>query len=201
MKNAFSTFLRRPPLVSIFLALAAVAIWFIPGAADLLQFDRGAIARGEIWRLVTGHWTHFTSSHLVWDAMVFAVLGAVCEMRNRREFEVCLGFSVFAVSLIVYGFTGFETYRGLSGLDSALFVLAAGGMIAERLRGGDRRGAAAVGLFAAGFAAKTAVETLTGATLFMSATPLMVPVPAAHVAGALAGVGVLDATPRFGAGR
>jgi len=49
------------------------------GVADAAQYDRAALLRGEVWRLVTGHFVHWSLSHLVWDVLAFLILGAICE--------------------------------------------------------------------------------------------------------------------------
>ena len=53
--------------------LACLA-FFMPGAASLLQYDRDCVEAGEIWRLITSHWTHWSAEHLVWDIVVFIAL-------------------------------------------------------------------------------------------------------------------------------
>jgi hypothetical protein len=76
---------------------------------------------------------------------------------------------------------GFETYRGLSGLDCAAFAAA---VVAEA---SGRRPAA--WLMGALFAAKLAWEQLNGAFIFPSAElgSMGLPVLSAHTAGAAAG--------------
>jgi hypothetical protein len=82
-----------------------------------------------------------------------------------------------------------QTYRGLSGLDSALYVTAAV-TLGLRLWRHERRLAAAAALVSVlGLAGKVAYELATGAALFVDAAGLgFVPVPLAHATGALAGL-------------
>ena len=84
---------------------------------------------------------------------------------------------------------GLPTYRGLSGLDSALFVTAALGL-GQKLRADGRstRGAAAIGSVAV-LLGKVGYELATGQALFVDAASLgFVPVPLAHAVGGLAGM-------------
>lgn len=46
--------------------------------------DRDALAAGEVWRLWTGHLTHFSASHLVVDALVFTLLAAALRRAGER---------------------------------------------------------------------------------------------------------------------
>ncbi len=57
-------------------ALIAIAVYLVPGAADLLQYNRQAMAEGQWWRHLTGYVTHWNAEHLFWDVLVFIVLGA-----------------------------------------------------------------------------------------------------------------------------
>src|SRR3990172_6884652 len=70
------------PWASPLLALLAGIVYLVPGLASSLQFDLSAIAAGEGWRIVTGHWTHVSLDHLLWDAAVFAALGFASERRS-----------------------------------------------------------------------------------------------------------------------
>jgi len=182
--------LRRgasPPsadVTALGLAAVAVALALVPGAGSRLEYDRAAIAGGEAWRLLTGHWVHWSGEHLFWDLLAFGVLGVLCERRGRARFLGCLAGATLAVSLGLDGLLpGMAHYRGLSGLDSALFVL-----LAVRLWR-ERAGAAgawwAAGALAA-FLGKVGYESLTGAAVFVHAG--VTAVPLAHLAGGAAGL-------------
>ena len=59
------------PVVTVTLALAAVAVQLIPGWAAAWQYERAAIAAGQWWRMLTGHLTHWNMDHLLWDVLMF----------------------------------------------------------------------------------------------------------------------------------
>ncbi len=176
------------------LLLAAAAVWvhLWPGLAPVLEYNRAAVFDGEAWRLLTGHWTHFTFDHLFWDVAVFAGLGWLCASIDRRRFwAVTLG-SALLISLLLLAFMpSVTTCRGLSGIDSALFVTLGIHFLRERAR--DRQWgwvALAAGVLL-GFAGKVVFEMATGSTLFVdSAAAGMTPLPLAHVAGAAVGAAV-----------
>jgi rhomboid family GlyGly-CTERM serine protease len=171
------------PGTSLALAGLAVLGFLVPGAEAWLEFDRTALAGGQLWRLLTGHWAHWSWEHLGWDVLAFAVLGGACERDSRGRFLACLGGSALAVSLAVWwGLPGMARYRGLSGVDSALFVLLAVSLMQRA--GASRR--LMVGAWAlVGFLAKLAWEGATGGALFVGDG--VGPVPLAHLAGASVG--------------
>jgi rhomboid family GlyGly-CTERM serine protease len=164
----------RTTLTLTILALAAALL--LPGSS--LELQRG----GAAWRVVTCHFTHFTYEQLAWDALVFAALGVACARRHREAFQATLFASIILVPLAVLVFAPeVTTYRGLSGLDSALF-----GMLLGMEAGRNRL----AGLFAILFGIKLLVEATTGATVFVGTEATFVAVPVAHLAGALVGAAV-----------
>ena len=173
-----------------FIVLAAIILHWLPNSADLLQFDRTAVAAGQLWRLVTCHLSHFSLDHLFWDASVFGVLAGVCLTQARRATWTCLAVSSIAIPVAVWIFLPhIATYRGLSGLDSALFALLAAIVLERSVANGDRRMATIAVSLALAFAIKTVYEAATGGTVFVDGKAVeMVPVPLAHAIGAVIGV-------------
>jgi rhomboid family GlyGly-CTERM serine protease len=178
------------------LVIFAVAVSAWPGCAEWLQYNRDAIARLELWRLLTSHFTHWSGDHLFWDALAFAVLGWLCERNGLGSFLRCVGVSAFLIPLTLwFALPQMTTYRGLSGIDSALFALLATRVVREAAceKNGLKLGVA--GIVSVGFAAKVAFELSTGTTLFVdTAARGLIPVPLAHVIGGIVGIacGLLD---------
>jgi rhomboid family GlyGly-CTERM serine protease len=159
---------------------AAVLVAVAPGGAAALELDWGAVAAGQWWRLLTGHWTHFSWDHLLLDSVVFGAVGAACSSRDRWATLATVLLGALGVSLAVWCFApGISTYRGLSGLASALTALLA-------IQVGGRAGALAL----VGIAAKVAYELLLGEPLFITPVEGVSVVPVAHVAGAVVGAGI-----------
>jgi hypothetical protein len=83
------------------------------------------------------------------------------------------------------------TYRGLSGIDSALFALLAALIARRAIMEKDWSRLALATLVSIGFAAKIGFELSTGGTLFVNSTAAgMIPVPLAHVVGGIIGLGI-----------
>jgi rhomboid family GlyGly-CTERM serine protease len=181
---------RRLPGVSLLLSAAAVAAYAPTGVSEALQFDRALIAAGELWRVVTGHWTHWSADVFAWDLAVFAIVGAMCERMDRRRHLACVGASALAISLSVWlWLPELRFYRGLSGIDAALVAMLAARIGREKIAAHEWGWALAVVAAFAGFAAKVAFEMATGATVFAENAPGVAPVPLAHAVGG--GVGLL----------
>ncbi|MCF7853577.1 MAG: rhombosortase [Candidatus Pacebacteria bacterium] len=180
---------RRFPVVSLVLGLAVLAIWLFPAASAVLELDRQALTGGQLWRVMTCHFTHWSADHLAWDLTAFVILGALCEVRDRRGMLGVLLVSAVMISLGTWVFLPhLNAYRGLSGLDSALFGLAAVFLVHERLHVRDFRGLVLLALVLGAFAAKVAYEIGYGGTVFVDSTEAtMVPVPLAHVVGCAVG--------------
>lgn len=188
--NLFSV-IQKSTVTGVFVGVAILSVLsaLSPALTSVLEFDRAALARGEMWRLVTGHVTHWNFDHLFWDLATFLGLVAVCMRRSIRNTLNCLLVSALAISMAIFFWQPeIEIYRGLSGIDSALFALFAMGMLKDSYRERDWLlfGAACAGM--AGFFAKTGYEVLTGQTLFVdSGTAGFIPLASAHAVGAVAG--------------
>lgn len=168
---------------------AAVLLAFVfPGIPEMLQYDRSALAEGEWWRSLTGHLTHWNGDHLFWDLSVFVILGTLCERASRRIFGAAVAASALLIPLAVWMFhPGMELYRGLSGIDSALYLTAGVCLLRER---GSARGVPGLFVMAVvltAFCFKIGYEFFTGLTVFVADQTGFVPVPVAHLAGAAAG--------------
>lgn len=172
------------PLLSAF----AVLLFLIPGAGELMEFQRRSLENGQVWRLFTGHLTHASPSQLVLSLAVFLGLGFCLERRDRPRFLITVVGSMLTISTAVWLFDpGLLVYRGLSGVDSALFGLLLGLLL--RIALCQRRPAIALLTAAAGvgFLAKTGLELATGSAVFASDAAGYVPLALAHMTGALTG--------------
>lgn len=171
-------------------ALALVIALHEPLAAAL-AFER-AVEWSEPWRIVTGHLAHWSTDHALWDIATFAALGAVAERRGRGRFLGCVGATALLVTAgVALLQPELTAYRGLSGIDSALFVLVFGLLWRDARCERDAKHAAVLAVALAAFALKVAWEAMTGATVFTSAAQFT-PVPLAHaIGGVVGGLGAL----------
>jgi len=170
-------------------ALLATFAALLPELARAWEFDRVALARGEAWRLITGHLTHWNLDHLFWDLATFLGLATVCLRRSIRNTLTCLLGAALAISLSI-GIWQPEivVYRGLSGIDSALFALLAVGMLKDSCRERNLFVFRVTLVALTGFFVKTGFEVLTGQTLFVdSAAAGFLPLASAHAVGGLVG--------------
>ncbi|MFA6545398.1 MAG: rhomboid family intramembrane serine protease [Limisphaerales bacterium] len=126
------------------LSLALLAT-FSPGFHSWCVLDRDALAAGEVWRLWTGHLAHFSTSHLLVDALVFALLAGAL----RRAGECAPGRVLFtsgallSVSLLACD-AQLARYGGLSGLNSLLL----GRLVVLWFQAGGRQRMTGLGLLA-----------------------------------------------------
>ncbi|MCP3960629.1 MAG: rhombosortase [bacterium] len=182
----------RLPVVSLLLTLSALAVALIPTLAGRLQYERPALAAGELWRLVTCHFTHWSSDHLFLDVVTLLALGSGCERLGRGRFLVALLASALLIPLALWWLEpGLTTYRGLSGLDAALWILLAESLRRHSPR--DRWLRLAGTLAPLMLLGKVLYETATAAPVFHSSpSPDVVVVPLAHLLGGA--VGYLAAT-------
>lgn len=183
---------RKLPLVTLLIAALSLAAACVPSLPAVLQYDRPAIASGQVWRLVTCHATHFNLDHLVWDLGVFVLLGAICERRHLRAFLACLGLSAAIIPLgVLWLMPQMMTYRGLSGIDTALFTLLGIWLLQSAIERRQWLSVAVVSGLMVGAVGKVCFELATGNTLFVNDTAAgFTPLPLAHILGAAAGMAI-----------
>lgn len=159
------------------LALVAPELWG-ESARLLLRYDRSALARGEWWRLATGHLVHMSLEHAVMNALGLALLWALfARDYSPRAWVLIVVASAAAIDLGLWiGDSTLQWYVGSSGVLHG--VLAAGA--AAHLRQGDRDG----WLLGALLIGKITYEQTVGA-LPLVAGPVIVD---AHLYGALGGL-------------
>ncbi len=179
------------PFATLLLSALTVALWLLPTATTALQYDRTAIQAGQYWRLLTCHLTHFSKDHLLWDTAAFTILAALCEQRSRAKLLLCLTTSALTISAAIWLILPtMQTYRGLSGIDSALFTFLALKLLHQKTHPANQHWLApAITATLVLFLTKIAYELFSNQTLFVnSSAARMVPVPLAHLVGALAGI-------------
>ncbi|WP_404422545.1 rhombosortase [Nibricoccus sp. IMCC34717] len=179
------------PYLTLGGATLALAAFRFPNLASLLEWSRPALESGEWWRLLTGHFAHFTPAHLLWDLSLFLILGLWVERRSRRAWLGAVLVGGVSISLAVwFGLPGMQAYRGLSGVDSALFAWIAFDL--ARLGWKARRWSALWlgGGALAALVGKAGYESVTGLLLFVDPGASFIPVPLAHAVGGLCGMAV-----------
>jgi rhomboid family GlyGly-CTERM serine protease len=124
---ADQSILRRSTAWWVPLGLAVFSVLAAAGdpAAQLrLRYDRTGIAEGELWRLVTGHFAHLGTTHLILNiaglAVVWLLVGGGYSLLNWA-FVVAL--SLVVIDLCFWFLDpGLSWYVGMSGLLHALLV-------------------------------------------------------------------------------
>ena len=153
---------------------------------ELLQYDRLAIASGELWRLVTGHFVHWSAEHAFYSLGTFVGLGALLLRRDPRLLAWTVLLSVVGISgALWFAAPGIQQFRGLSGPGTAAFAALACHLGADLRRRGRRWHLAALGALVLGMVAKLVYEAHTGAFLFADG---FAAIPMVHAVGAAAGV-------------
>lgn len=173
----------------------ALVLMAFPALGDRFQW-----IQGDPWaplRWVGCHWTHWSWTHVVWDALVFAVLGLWAQRLSPRGFYWTLGLSVLAIPVAI-GFLlpDLPSYRGLSGLDSALFCLVATHLAIEAHRLKKRWDLFIICFLMGGFALKVLFEIVFSTSFFAGGSEIMVPIPLAHAVGGFIGSAVAGALAR-----
>lgn len=174
-------------LVAIGVSLLTLALPSLPGATEAWQWERSASSSPLSW--FTSHLTHWSWNHLIWDLAAFATLSFATLRLIPHRYLFCLLLAAVLIPLeIGWNQPHLTSYRGLSGIDSALFGLALVGL----WKAGDRSSPwprALAGISGFAFLAKTGFELTTGSTLFVSGAQAdFIPAVSAHLVGFASGI-------------
>lgn len=182
-----------PSLIVAGVVIASIFLQTVLDLLDALQWHREAspVTRSFDW--MTGHLVHWSWNHLLWDLAAFLMLSVVAIRLSSGRFMLSLLAAAVAIPLeIALNQPQIFTYRGLSGIDSAIFGLIVAALW-QSSKGQslhfpwNRVVAVVAGL---SFLAKFGFELVTGGTLFVasaSGDQAFVAVPSAHLIGAVVG--------------
>jgi rhomboid family GlyGly-CTERM serine protease len=111
------------PLCLALFILLLVA--FNPWLKPWLRYDEGALAEGQVWRLLSAHFVHLGWMHGLLNAAGFVLL-ALIQPAGRAWLWLCF-YAVTSVLISVYIMVDNMTdyYVGASGVLHGLFILAA----------------------------------------------------------------------------
>lgn len=171
--------LRAWSLPGVVIAVSAALALAGDSGRYWLRFDRAAIATGELWRLLSGHFVHLSWSHFALNAMGLLL---VCYLVGARFTALqWIAISLLTIAGIDLGFWLWEpqlaAYVGLSGLLHG--ILAAGIVAGLRLRHREAY------LLGAIVVAKLAYEQLIGPMPGSEQSTGGAVIVAAHLYGAL----------------
>lgn len=201
MKSTILNTLKRVPCVSLVLTAVALLIHFYHPLRPHLLYTRTALADGDLWRLISCHWVHLNTDHLLWSAMTFFVLGSFCEIMNRGKYVMTIGISTIFIPIAIWCvMPHLEVYGGLSGLDCSLYSLLIVLFIKREWHIQKWSWIIFYTIMLVLLPAKIIYEMASGLTIFVNNIhSIMVPVPLSHLVGGVVGfaVGIVRARINF----
>ena len=170
------------------LVASVILVAVSPLVTGMLQFDRQAINDGQLWRLFTGHYTHWNWDHLIWDALALIIGGLICLRISRAHTFIMLIASPLALSgfMIVFH-PEVDLYRGLSGLGCTLAAYATLHFLTTTHHEKNWKGFLFFTSILLAFLVKTFFEQVVGMSFFVH-TDAFVTMPTIHCAGAFVGM-------------
>lgn len=163
--------------------LPAWIVEMLPSAPALLLYDRTAISHGELWRLLTGHWVHFSPAHLMSDTIAW-ILALIClptGCGRRLALAVVLAVGLIPLTLW-FAEPDLVRYAGLSGMGMTAWAFVA---MDGWMNGSMPRGAGV--LISVALLLKMALEATWGSFAWMAPVPDIEPATLAHAVGAVCG--------------
>jgi rhomboid family GlyGly-CTERM serine protease len=173
---------RQFPVVTLLVVAAGIGTYVIPGLASHMVYDRSTILSGEVWRLLTGNWVHFSTRHLLYDLLALGIAGWIIERRGYPYFGLLCVLSALVIGTVLLAIRPeVQSYGGLSGVATAAIIYLA-------LRGVKEpapwRWICIAALIL--IVGKVLLESITGRFIITAADSApFVPLPLSHIVGAL----------------
>ena len=165
--------------LSVFMAMTAAVLYCTANPGPFICTREG-LEFGEFWRLFTGHFVHFTRSHLVTNLAATGIL--LMLMRRVTGWQIFwLGVAtpILLGAMLYLIRPELAAYGGLSGWASALFITVAAEQMQNRTWFGYL-----MRLSVVVFAAKLILEFSLGRSLVSDLGHGVLVEPAAHAIGA-----------------
>ena len=156
-------------------------VLFLQFQAEVFQYERHS---SEYWRFFTAHFTHWDWNHLCWDLLIFIILGKMLIDESLKTFYVIILLSPWLISALMWiSAAEMQYYRGISGIDSALFCALA----CFYIRKSEQRIKLCGVLMLLLLGAKIIYEFVNTQALFVDTQSYYL-MPWAHLGGALCGL-------------
>ncbi|MCP3697860.1 MAG: rhombosortase [Aliivibrio sp.] len=109
----------------LFPILVVLGLAQLTPVSDFFVWDRSLILQGEIWRLVTGNFTHTNLPHLMMNAAALTVFCFIFKdiLNPKKLWLLLLSISLLTGSFLLL--SPMQSYVGLSGVLHGLFIWAA----------------------------------------------------------------------------
>jgi len=107
----------RYPILTPLVLSVSVLSFCSPKIASMLVFDRDAVMQGEVWRLFSSYFVHFTNIQLVYNLLVFGIAGWIVEKKSQLHFSLLYLSMALVIGVTLFVLKPAMTYYGgLSGL-------------------------------------------------------------------------------------
>ncbi|MHC4560373.1 MAG: rhombosortase [Planctomycetota bacterium] len=116
-KKPLKSLFSHVPIVTLLVLFASVLSFVSSQISSVFIFDRNAAVNGEVWRLLTAHFVHFTPVHLAYNLLIFGVVGSIVEKKSSRRFGLLCVLMAFFISTSLFILRpAMGYYGGLSGM-------------------------------------------------------------------------------------
>lgn len=91
---------KRFPIWTLSICSASVITYAVPQLTGIFIYDRHYVLDGQLWRLLTASFVHFSASHLIWNLLVLAAAGCVIEFSGYRRFGLMCVLAIVVPTLL-----------------------------------------------------------------------------------------------------
>lgn len=170
----------RFPFWSFLVIVLSSFVFAVDTLPPILIYEYNGIMDGEYWRLISGHFVHFSIFHLGFNIVLFGISGWYIEQRRYPGFVLLIFVSALIIGISMMILNPYmQFYGGLSGIaHGTLYYLALFSLRESKLWG------AMSWLIIIVVPLKVAMEMVMGGSpLTYVSTETFIPVPLSHMMG------------------
>ncbi|WP_428441434.1 rhombosortase [Photobacterium sagamiensis] len=120
----------------LFIAISLCFLTQWPVTQSWIAWDREAIAHGEIWRILTGNFTHTNWPHMLMNSLALSIITFIFRRHfSARRYTALIVFISVIIGIGIFA-TDIQWYAGLSGVLHGLFAWGAVRDIRTQTKGG-----------------------------------------------------------------
>ena len=120
----------------IVIAIIMMVIAQLPQCQPLLVWDRQEILNGELWRILSGNFTHTNWVHLAMNASAFAIISYIFRAHfHAKSYSLLILILSFTIGIGLFA-TSITWYAGFSGVLHGIFAWGCIRDIQSKTRGG-----------------------------------------------------------------
>lgn len=118
-----NTFIKKHSIFLVLTMTMFALFLFGQDAIEIFRYDRGAILNYELWRLITGHLSHLTATHVLLNLTGLMIIWFFFSYFSTKQWLIVIVTNMLTIDLLCLILSPeLEWYTGMSGVLHGMFI-------------------------------------------------------------------------------